>query len=721
MQLPFMRTILPLLIFSICTGALADSKLQASVLDVYNLSLAELGQVQTTIATGNNTSLEKVPATATVIYAAEIDAMGALNLDEVLETVPGLHVAPSSLSRLDSVYSIRGIHTGFDPQVLLLMNGVPVQSATAGGRPVLLRFPAANIERVEVIRGPGSAIYGADAYAGVINVVTKNADSIKETRVSARVGSFNSRDISLQTATEWKGINVAYSMAFQESDGDDSRLISSDLQSILDAALGTHASLAPGPLSTRYQVLDSHLAVSTENLQANLWNWLSVDAGVGAGGAQALDPTGRDDDHLFMVDLNYQFDKTQKNWDNNARLSYFYYDLDAEFNLLPAGAHIPIGSDGNVNFLAPAGVVEFSDGLIGNPAGKTRDIKFDYVSIFTGFDVQRIRMNIGVRHQMVDARENKNFGPGVLDNLPLPAVVNGAVTNVTGTPYAFLPDVSRTIRYLSLQDEWRLGSTLDLTAGLRYDHYSDFGHTTNPRIALVWTASEKLTAKLLYGSAFRAPSFADLYEKNNPVSLGRADLKPEEITSEELSFSYRATETLQTSLTLFNYRAKKMIEFVDDPATPDASKYAGNVLDQDGDGFELEVSWKPSHQLHVSTSYSRQNAINTKTQAAIPDAPGQQFKANVNWMMTNDWSLNSQLNWVADRKRALGDLRPQIADYTLLNFSVNRKNLLPDLDLSLAVRNAANANVREPGSDAIRDDYPMESRSFWLGFSYTIQ
>jgi len=721
MKLPFMRSLLSLSLYFVSHVVCADTKLQASVVDIYNLSLAELGQLQTSIATGNNTELDKAPATATIIYAAEIEAMGANNLDEVLETVPGLHVAPSSLSRLDSIYSIRGIHTGFDPQVLLLMNGIPVQSNIASGRPVLFRLPVASIERVEIIRGPGSAIYGADAFAGVINIVTKDAESIKTTRLGVNAGSFNSRNAWLQSAGSWRDFDIAYSAAYQESDGDNSRGINTDLQSVLDSVSGTHASLAPGSLSTRYQIFDSHLALSNEHLQFNVWNWISVDAGVGAGGAQAIDPVGRDDDHVFMVDANYHFDKTSSNWDNNLRASYFYYELSAQFNLLPAGTIVPIGSDGNVNFESPAGLVSFPDGLKGNPSGKTRDTEFDYVSIYTGLDSQRIRLNVGVKYQTVDTNETKNFGPGVLDNVLLPSSVDDSLTNVAGTPYVFLPNSSRRVSYVSLQDEWNLRRNLDLTAGVRYDRYSDFGGTTNPRVALVWSGSKKLTTKLLLGSAFRAPSFAELYYQNNPVSLGDKTLNPEQITSEELSFAYRATETLQSTLTLFNYQAKKMIDFVDDPATPDTSKYARNALDQNGNGFEVEVNWKPSNHLHFGSSYSRQRATNAKTNSKIPDAPGQQFKANVNWLFANDWSVNSQLYWVADRARATNDSRPKVADYTLLNVTLNRKNILPDVDFSFAVRNAAHAHAREPSSDTIPDDYPLESRSFWVGLTYVVK
>lgn len=718
MKKSFTLALLPTCIWALSTGAFAQTK-SAAPLDVYNLSLTELSQVQISIATGNSVSLDKAPATASVIYAAEIEAMGARTLDDVLETVPGLHISLSSLSRLDSVESIRGIHTGFNPQVLMMVNGVPVQSSVNGGRPILFRVSVHNIERVEIIRGPGSAIYGADAFAGVINVITKDAGSVAHTAIGARSGSFNSREIWLQSATHWNDVGISFDATYLESNGDASRKVNSDLQSALDAAFGTQASLAPSALSTRYQVVDSHLSVSTEQLKANLWSWLSIDAGIGAGGAQALDPTGRNDDRLLMADATYQFQKGAGDWDNSIRLSHVYYDLSAQFTLLPAGAIVPIGADGNVDFVAPVGVSFFKDGLKGSPSGLTRDTKLDFISIYEGFESQRIRLNLGVRRQNLHTSESKNFGPGVLDKLPLPPLVDGTLTNVTNTSNVFLVDSSRTIRYLSIQDEWRIASEWDLTAGVRYDDYSDFGSTTNPRIALVWVANEKLTSKLMFGSAFRAPSFAELYSKNNPVSLGNPNIQPEQIDSEELSFTYRPTNTLQSTLTLFTYQAKRMIDFVPDEAA--TTKTAQNFNSQNGKGIEWEINWKPVQQFQFDVSYSLQAATDSKTDERIPDAPGKQIKANVNWQFANNWSLNGQLNRVSDRERAFTDARSPIDDYTLVNFSINRKNVLPDLDLQLTVRNAFDADAREPSSGTIPDDYPLESRNIWLGLTYTFK
>ena len=693
----------------------ADTK--QTPVDVYNLTLAELGQVQISIATGNSTPLDKAPTTASVIYAAEIEAMGARTLDDVLETVPGLHVSPSSLSRLDSIYSMRGIHTGFNAQVLLLMNGVPLQSTLQGGHPTMFRLPASSIARIEVMRGPGSAIYGADAYAGVINVITKDVSALEGVTASVSTGSFGTHELSLQGATNVGGIGVSLDIAYRETDGDDKRLIQTDFQTTLDNSFKTHASLAPGALSTRYHIFDSHLAFSADRWQLNLWNWRSIDAGVGAGAAQALDENGHDDNSLIMGDITYHFSEGGGPWDNSLKLSHLYSDHATVFNLLPAGTKLPIGSDGNINFTKPEGIVSFPEGLKGNPGQTTSDTQVELVSIYNGFDSHRIRMSLGSRRQSFNGNESKNFGPGIIDGTE--AVVGGDLTDVSGTPYVYIDDRSRALRFISLQDEWQLLSDLTLTTGLRYDRYSDFGSTTNPRLALVWETSESITTKLLFGSAFRAPSFSELYFKNNPVSLGNPALDPEQIDTRELSFSYRINENLQTNLTLFDYKAQEMIEFL--PDLNGVTKTAKNARDQDGKGYEFELNWKPIHQLRFSSSYSKQDATDATSHTAIPDAPGSQFKLNADWEFYKNWFFNTQLDWVGDRHRAPTDKRTAISDYTWINFTLRAKEILPGLQASFAVRNAGNVDAREPSSGRIAGDYPMETRSAWVELKYTIQ
>src|SRR5690606_40855920 len=109
------------------------------------------------------------------------------------------------------------------------------------------------------------------------------------------------------------------------------------------------------------------------------------------------------------------------------------------------------------------------------PGQRSEDTQLDLISIYNGWDTHRLRLAAGVRRQTLESRESKNYGPGIIDGTS--AVVDGTLTDVSNTPFVFLPDSARTVHYFSVQDEWQLIPDLTLTAGLRYDNYSDFGGT----------------------------------------------------------------------------------------------------------------------------------------------------------------------------------------------------------------------------------------------------
>ena len=103
------------------------------------------------------------------------------------------------------------------------------------------------------------------------------------------------------------------------------------------------------------------------------------------------------------------------------------------------------------------------------------------------------------------------------------------------------------------QDEWQFVENWNLTTGIRYDHYSDFGGTLNPRFALVWATTDSVTTKLLYGRAFRPPSFNELYVINNPNIVGDPELKPQTIDTYELALSHQLTREFLYTLNAFYY------------------------------------------------------------------------------------------------------------------------------------------------------------------------
>jgi outer membrane receptor for ferrienterochelin and colicins len=667
-----------------------------------------------TIATGSRKPIYRAPAVATVITAEEIKAMGARSLDEVLETVAGLHVAPSPLNRLDSIYSIRGIHSGFNPHTLVLMNGIPVTNLFNGGRPILFRYPVSSISRIEVIRGPGSAVYGADAFSGVINIVTKDASDLNGTEMGGRVGSFNTHDVWLQHGRRAGGLDVFFSLEWQKSDGDTGRRVDSDFQTILDREFATNASLAPGSLRTQYDVLDLHLHLEMDRWQWRNWYWQQNKAGQGAGGSQALDHQGTHTENVFLTDLTYTNADLLRDWELSSNLNFLYTRSESHFVLNPPGALVPIGEDGNINFANPVSLVLFPDGVIGKPGGNTYQTGLDLAAVYEGIDNHRWRFSTGFKHQKGKTKEAKNYGPGVIDGSE--PVVDGTLTSVTGTPAVFMPGKTRTNFYLSVQDEWQFSRDWELTTGVRFDHYSDFGETINPRIALVWATLHNLTTKILYGRAFRAPSLSEQFAVNNPVLLGNANLSAETIDTLELAFDYRPIFDLQTKLNLFVYKAKDLIEFVPDPGGD--SRTAQNARDQEGYGLEFEAIWRTTDHLGFLGNYAWQHSYDADTRRRIADAPGHQIYLAADWQFYPEWYVYPQVMWIGSRKRAADDARPEIKDYTLVGVTLRKQNVLQNMDMALAVRNLFDEDAREPSSNLIHNDYPLEGRQFWGEISY---
>ena len=694
-----------------------------------DLALLYGDEEQISIATGTQKPIHLAPAVASVITANDIKAMGATSLDEALELIPGLHVSASNINRLNSVYSIRGIHTGQNAQVLLTINGMPLKDTYTGSRLNTFRLPVANISRIEVIRGPGSAVHGADAFAGVINVVTKTADEINGVAAGARAGSFNSKESWAQYGGHVDGWGVNFSLEHATSDGDQGRKVGSDLATALGAP-----SFAPAvPLQSRYNILNTRFGITNNNWDISLWSWMQRDGGTGPGAAQAIDPVGRTETDYFQLDVNYRFPEKLNGWDIGSRLNFQYENEKNRYLLLPLGTVVPVGDDGNIATTPNSGcpviagvgracLVNFTDGLHGNPGEKLNNSSIELNALYSEYQHHLVRLNLGLSEQRLSAFEAKNFGPGtpaamVGETAPDPVsgiwLIPGALTDVAGTAHIFVPNQERDLWYMAFQDEWQFAPDWEFTGGVRYDHYSDFGGTVNPRLAVVWAMDYNLTSKMLLGSAFRAPSFGEEFAQNNPVALGNAQLRPETINTAELAFDYRPNFDWQDTFNIFYYKAKDLIDY----APVAGGSQAQNLNSQKGHGIEMESIWKPSNQLQLSAAFAWQHSEDERTGAFIADAPGRKLSLSLLWKPDTVWAVYGSANWVGDRKRALGDVRNEIADYAIVNATLRRR-LDQQWELAVSLRNLFNEDAREPSNGKIPNDYPLEGRSLYAEIRY---
>lgn len=690
------------------------------------------------ISTGTAKPIYRAPAVANVITADDIKRLGATTLDEILETVPGMHVNEAISPPSASGYIVRGFGSyNFNSQLLTLINGVSIDTASSGGRPNAFRLPLANIERIEIIRGPGSAVYGADAYAGVINIITKDGKSEQGTQLGVRTGSFDTHEAWISyggTVGDW---NFYFGLDHQSTNGDDDRIVEADLQTGLDSGFGANASLAPGALNTQYEATDIRFSAATGDWQAHLSHLEIANAGTGGGAAQALDPAGEIDSSLSTFDITYHNQNFTEDWDLKTVFAYTKIEGKPDFQILPPGSTVPIGGDGNL-FTTPSAdcpeiepdtpfcIVTFTDGILGNPYFEEDHYRIEGVALYKGFDKHNIRVSAGAQNQEVKASETKNFGSGVIDGTD--PVVGGALTDVTNTDGIYLRNSGedRSVTFLSVQDEWAIDNDWELTAGVRFDDYSDFGSTLNPRLALVWQTTYNLTSKLLYGRAFRAPSINELFLQNNPVVLGTESLDPETIQTVELVFDYRPTFDSQIIFNTFLYEAEDLIRFVREASGGNSS--AKNTEGQDGYGFEIEAKTEINKSLDLYANFSHIDAEDKITGDDVADIPTRQFYLNATWRLFNDWRLTSQFNWVGGRKRLrkdpnnldfVADSRDEIDDYTTVDFILRGDNLFSGINTAIIVRNAFDEDARDPSpapNVAIPEDFPLAGRSVHVEF-----
>ncbi|HRD68303.1 MAG TPA: TonB-dependent receptor, partial [Candidatus Competibacter sp.] len=455
------------------------------------------------LATGTNHFLATAPAVATVITSKDIERLGATTVAEVLETVPGLHV--STERAISDIFVVRGFFHPFNPHILVLINGIPLNDVTSSGRPQAWSMPVHNISKIEVLRGPGSALYGADAFSGVVNILTKTAQDIRNSEAGLYTGSFDTAGAWVLYGQKNSSLEGVLSLETTTTNGYSST-VWADQQTRLDRLLGTSASLAPGPLYTGREDINARIDLA----QPDRWRFRAAyqgfhDVGTGAGLGLALDPSGALNVALTSADFTYTL-SLPKFWEGDAQASYLHTDTEADITHLPPGTFRGL----------------FPDGIRNDFIYKVDQFRLGSTLQYSGFSRHRLRLGAGVNYTTVDTSEKVNYLTTPAGQI-IPAG-RFADTGELGIDKA-LPDVDRTLVYGFVQDEWRLSPDWHLTVGARIDHYSDFGTTVNPRLALVWNRTPDVVFKMLYGRAFRAPSFFDLYGKSPFVLVGNSAIR----------------------------------------------------------------------------------------------------------------------------------------------------------------------------------------------------
>jgi outer membrane receptor for ferrienterochelin and colicins len=673
---------LVLLPFSLCHAKSADEGLEPNS-GLMEMSVEQLMSVEVATVYGASKYEQKVteaPASVSIVTRDEIRRYGYRTLADALRSVRGIYV---TYDRNYNYIGVRGFNRpgDYNSRVLLLVDGHRINDNIYDSAPIGTEFPVDVdlIDRIEVIRGPSSSLYGTNAFFGVINVITRQPGDLGGTELSASAGSVGTYEGRVSYGKEYtSGLGVLLSGSAMSSDGPN-RLHYGDFQGVnggfAEHADGDRNYRLYGKFSLRDFTLTGAYASRTKNVPTAAFATVFNDSRF-----QTTDAHG-------FLDLKYHHefgDQTQL----TARAFYdqFYYNGN-----YPGDAN-PDNSDTTVAPVSAPIVVLNKDLAWGT---------------WWGGEVQLTKTLPG-RHKV-------SLGTEFRDNS------RQHQQNYDVAPYQLFLDDRRnsSIWALYLQDEFQILDRLILSAGVRYDHYDSFGASTNPRLALIYQPVEGSTLKLLYGSAFRAPNAYERFYNDQVNILSNPDLKPERIQTYEMIYEQYFHEHYRSSVSGFYYRVQDLITSEPvDPLFPSAppSHYV-NIDSLDAHGAELELEGKWQGGLEGKLSYTYQRVLDATTGANQPNSPSHLAKFNLTVPLYRNLLLAGFEEQYQSSRLTLGG--NQTGASYLSNLTLSSRDLISGLQLSASVYNLFAARNSDPGSpNHIQDSIQQDGRTFRLKLDY---
>jgi iron complex outermembrane receptor protein len=272
------------------------------------------------------------------------------------------------------------------------------------------------------------------------------------------------------------------------------------------------------------------------------------------------------------------------------------------------------------------------------------------------------------------------------------------------------------------QDEFSLSDSWILNAGLRQDHSTEDQTATNPRLAVIHTFTPATTAKLLYGTAFRAPNAYEKYYVTD-ASLYKAnpDLKPEKIKTQELVLEHYLQNDFRLTGSVFSYKIDNLISLTLDPV--DNLFVFRNIDVAEAKGVELEAErlWHGGTRLRAS--YSWQSAKDGTTGARLSNSPRHLAKMNFTTPFFGDvWRAGSEIQYTGERTTPRGGT---VGDFAVMNLTLTAERFAKNLEVSAGIYNLFDKKYADPPSTEHFDSLgrylnqiPQDGRSFRLKLTY---
>jgi len=612
--------------------------------DLTSRSLGELMEIEVGTVYGASRFEQKVtraPASVTIITAEDIQRFGYRTLAEILAGAPDFFITND---RNYNYIGSRGfLRPGdYNTRYLLIVDGHRLNDSVYNQASVGTDFPVDVdlIERVEVIRGPASSLYGTNAFLGVINIITKKGRQIDGAEISGAAGSQRTYQgrVTLGSRFEEKNSEVLVSGTKYRSTGKNELFYPefndpATNYGIVQGCDGDSFGNAFLKSSWGYLNLEGVYLSRDKDIPTAPWG-----TDFGQAGTKSTDKRG-------YVDLS--FDKTfGSDWAVLARVYYDYYRYDGDY-------------------------------VFSNSLNKDRATGESWGSEL------KLTKTLFDRHKLT-------VGTEYTDDYRLDQ------SNWNDSPRVdYLDDHRSSYQWAAyFQDEITLFSKLILNLGVRYDYYEVFGSTTNPRLALIYSPWETTHIKLIYGEAFRAPNVYELYYNDgNMTSKANPGLQPEKIATSEIILEQYLPQGFKAGGSVFHSKIKDLIVQKIDPS--DGLQVFQNVDEVETTGFTLEVEKRWSNGIKGQIAYTYQESENEDGTAVVA-SPRNIAKAHLQVPFFRERLVFALEELYVDRLLTVKG--NDAKSYYVTNLTVLGKEWLPGLETSFSVYNAFNYTVEYPAS-----------------------
>ena len=557
--------------------------------DLFSLSFEDLLNVQVDIASKTSETLSSVPSTMSVFSRKQIQALGVDNAYEVMNFVPGMQSTRGDWVGAVPKDHARGVYLD-SGNVLVMINGERVNESSFGKASVYMPYiPIEIIEKIEFIRGPGSALYGSNAFLGVMNIVTSKERNALQLVVgnNGRYGTTGQFNTSLSDDTE-----LFASFSYDQKDGE------SYPQGVKD------------PLEALY--LEAGVDYKKLQLRAR-YNETSLDEFLNLAGYSTQNQHTSDN---TFVGVKY-------NWINNDKLK-----LDSSYSYTKHN----ISSAGLI-----AAFDDIPDFLLG-PAWQTTDSKFE-TELSYQFENQW-QLAAGIEYaeaKQVEAGVRTNY----YDDESMLVIIDPAYYQqgiVTVMDFPEFASLKYTFETYSAYGQLKIpySDALTLFVGARYDDVKDIDSKLSPRLAGVYVINPEHTVKVQYGESFRTPVTNELFS-NDDVTVGNPSLRSESVKTTELVWHYQTSE-LQANAVLFYNELNDFIN-IEPTQSNDALFTFTNSFNTQNSGIELDATWQSSKEFSVTGTYTQyfEDPIN---------ASFKRFASLVSsYNLSDSWQVSLNLLW----------------------------------------------------------------------------